>query len=395
MTARTGHDRSTSVAWLVTTCISVLVIGACARSTATPQTATRPVPAATLRDASDAKLPALHGRLAELEFDGAALRGNLLGDSSVRTATVYLPPAYAREPGRRFPVIYSLGGFPPPPAFERAAAIGPVESMIADIDAAIGAGRLGEVIVVHLEGRNGLGGSFWTNSPATGRWEDLVADDLVAVVDGHLHSLADRAHRGLYGGSMGGFGAISIAMDRPEVFGTVFAQSPCCLDLVGELAPNPLWRGLIDLKAIEPARAMFEAGHPEALQVMALAAALAPDPQRPPFYGDLPYRAVDDTIVPAEPAHSRWLAHLPLARLEHEAAGLASLRGLRIQYGRHDELVHIPLSVPAFDQALTAHHVPHELSADDGGHMDFARFGRDAVPFFARTLADAAPRPAH
>ncbi len=375
---------------IVVSC-AILATAACARTTATPQAAARPVPAATLRDATDAKLPPLHGRLAELEFDSPALKGNLFGDSTARTATVYLPPAYAREPARRFPVIYSLGGFPPPPAFERSASIGPVESMIADVDAAITTGRLGDVIVVHLEGRNRLGGSFWTNSPATGRWEDLVADDLIAVVDGHLHTQPDRAHRALYGGSMGGFGALSIAMHRPEVFGTVFAQSPCCLDLVGELAPNPLWRGLLDLKALEPALAMFEAGHPEALEVMALAAALAPDPDKPPFYGDLPYRAENDTIVPAEPAHSRWAAHMPMARVDHEAAGLATLRGLRIQYGRHDELAHIPLSVPAFDQALTAHGVPHELSADDGGHMDFARFDRDAVPFFARTLAGAEP----
>ncbi len=374
-------------------CASVLATAACTRAAAPPPAATHPVPTATLRDASDAKLPSLKGRLAELELDSAALRGNLFGDSTERTATVYLPPAYAREPARRFPVIYSLGGFPPPPAFERAAPIGPVESMIADVDAAITAGRLGDVIVVHLEGRNHLGGSFWTNSPTTGHWEDLVADDLVAAVDGNLHTQADRAHRALYGGSMGGFGAISIAMHRPEVFGTVFAQSPCCLDMVGELAPNPMWRGLLDLHALEPVQAMFEAGHPEALQVMALAAAFAPDAEKPPFYGDLPYEAANDTVVPAEPAHSRWIAHMPMARVDREAAGLATLRGLRIQYGRHDELVHIPLSVPAFDRALSAHHVPHELSADDGGHMDFARFGRDAVPFFARTLAGAAPHP--
>lgn len=189
-------------------CASALALVSCAHPPAAPQTAKRPALAATLREASDAKLPPLHGRLAELEFDSPALRGNLLGDATARSATVYLPPAYAREPARRFPVIYSLGGFPPPP----------------------------------------------TNSPATGRWEDLVAGDLVAAADGHLRTLADRAHRGLYGGSMGGFGAISIAMHRPRVFGTVFAQSPCCLDMVGELAPNPLWRGLLGIQAIEPVR---------------------------------------------------------------------------------------------------------------------------------------------
>lgn len=111
---------------------------------------------------------------------------------------------------------------------------------------------------------------------------------------------------------------------------------------------------------------MFEAGHPEALEVMAMAAAFAPDAARPPFYGDLPYREEGGKVVLAEPAYARWVAHLPMARLDREAAGLATLRGLRI---------------------------PHEFFADDGGHMDFARFRRDAVPFFARALAGAAPRP--
>src|SRR5574338_486018 len=121
---------------IVVSC-ALVATAACTRTTATPHAATRPVPAATLSDASNSKLPPLHGRLAELQFDSPALRGNLLGDSTARTATVYLPPAYAREPSRRFPVIYSLGGFPPPAAFERSAASGPVESMLADIDTAI------------------------------------------------------------------------------------------------------------------------------------------------------------------------------------------------------------------------------------------------------------------
>ena len=41
---------------------------------------------------------------------GPSLEGNLEGDSPDRRVFVYLPPGYAKEPGRRFPVVYLLHG---------------------------------------------------------------------------------------------------------------------------------------------------------------------------------------------------------------------------------------------------------------------------------------------
>lgn len=343
--------------------------------------------------ASLARTPAspLHGRIVEVAVHGLALEGNLLGDSPDRTVTVYLPPGYEYETARRYPVIYSLGGYQPSPAFARSIGPHPEDYLFRAVDRAIAGGTLGEVIVVNVEGWNRLGGSFWVNSQVTGRWEDFITRDVIATIDTKFRTIASRSARGLYGGSMGGFGAISIAMHRPELFGTVFAQSPCCLALVEELGPTQAWISLQQV-TLGQADAAFRQGDPRALEAFALAAAFAPDPRRPDHFGDLPYRMEDGKVVPDEPTYSRWLGQLPGARLDKEAVGLRTLHGFRIQYGDQDELHHIVVSVPAFHRALLAHGVKHEFHYDHGGHMDTSRFARDALPFFARTLANAGAR---
>lgn len=330
----------------------------------------------------------LHGRIVEMAVHGLALEGNLLGDSPDRTITVYLPPGYEHETSRRYPVIYSLSGYQPSPAFAKSIGPHPEGYLFAAADRAIADGTLGEVIVVNVDGWNRLGGSFWVNSRTTGRWEDFIIHDVIAAIDARFRTITSTDSRGLYGASMGGFGAISIAMHRPELFGSVFAQSPCCLALVEELGPTPAWIPLQQV-TLRQAYAAFQQGDPRALEALALAAAFAPDPKRPDYFGDLPYRVEGGKVVPNEPTYSRWLAQLPEMRLDKEAAGLKTLNGFRVQYGDQDELHHIVASVPVFHQALLAHGVQHEFHHDHGGHMDTSRFGRDALPFFARTLAGA------
>ena len=50
------------------------------------------------------------GTLVIETVESAALRGNPLDDSPARRIAVWLPPSYAREPERRYPVIYWLAG---------------------------------------------------------------------------------------------------------------------------------------------------------------------------------------------------------------------------------------------------------------------------------------------
>ena len=50
------------------------------------------------------------GTLERITVHGRALEGNLEGDSPDRPVVVYLPPSYARETNRRYPVLYFLHG---------------------------------------------------------------------------------------------------------------------------------------------------------------------------------------------------------------------------------------------------------------------------------------------
>jgi S-formylglutathione hydrolase FrmB len=51
------------------------------------------------------------GTIEHIVVHGKALEGNLEGDSPDRDVTVYLPPSYAGNPTRRYPVVYLLHGY--------------------------------------------------------------------------------------------------------------------------------------------------------------------------------------------------------------------------------------------------------------------------------------------
>src|SRR5262245_38006642 len=51
------------------------------------------------------------GKLEIITVHGAALAGNLSGDTADRKVYVYLPPGYDKDKRRHFPVVYFLHGF--------------------------------------------------------------------------------------------------------------------------------------------------------------------------------------------------------------------------------------------------------------------------------------------
>src|SRR4026208_577650 len=59
---------------------------------------------------AQAKGAPLQGTVEHITVHGTALEGNLEGDSPDRDVTVYLPPAYASDQSRRFPVVSLLHG---------------------------------------------------------------------------------------------------------------------------------------------------------------------------------------------------------------------------------------------------------------------------------------------
>jgi enterochelin esterase-like enzyme len=151
----------------------------------------------------------------------AAVEGNLEGNSADRNAMVVLPASYAKNPKRRYPVVYYLHGF----AIDGRNFYNFMHVPEA-VDHNAKAGR--EFIVVVPDTLTKLGGSMYSSSVTTGDFQRFVAKDLVAYIDSHYRTIARREGRGLAGHSMGGYGTWVIGMRYPEMFNAIYAQSACC-----------------------------------------------------------------------------------------------------------------------------------------------------------------------
>ncbi|HJR66025.1 MAG TPA: alpha/beta hydrolase family protein [Gemmatimonadaceae bacterium] len=151
---------------------------------------------------------------------------------------VYLPPSYEREPARRYPVAYYLHG-----------AWGAEDDWITlghihrALDSLI-TGGLHEMILVLPDGDDGWY-TTWNalNNVATCRadtvrrepaatycvtwpkYDEYIARELVAHIDSTYRTLGEREHRGIAGLSMGGYGAITLALRYPTLFAAAASHS--------------------------------------------------------------------------------------------------------------------------------------------------------------------------
>src|SRR5438477_2231739 len=186
------------------------------------------------------------GSVQRITVHGKGLEGNLEGDSPDRDVAVYLPPSYDTERARRYPVVYLLHGFTDD--VDHWSGVKPHFINIPQVvDKSLASGAAREMIVVMPNAFTRYQGSMYSNSVTTGDWEDFVANELVAYVDGHYRTIAEASGRGLGGHSMGGYGTVRIGMKHPEVFSSLYALSPCCM------APSPAsgGRGMTRAEAIQ------------------------------------------------------------------------------------------------------------------------------------------------
>jgi enterochelin esterase-like enzyme len=315
------------------------------------------------------------GALERIKVHGSSLEGNLEGDDPTRDVVVYLPPSYAEEPARRFPVVYFLHGYTVgAEAYVRF--LGLPEAA----DRAIANGAR-EMIVVLPDAFTVYSGSMYSNSPTTGDWEGYVSHDLVTYIDEHYRTIASRESRGLAGHSMGGYGTMRIGMKHPETFSSLYAMSSCCL------MNDPARGGDAVLRARE--RASAEGGEPPAGRagggfanaLSAQAAAWAPNPDNPPQYFDLPFK--DGELQPLIAA--KWLANSPLVMVDQYVPSLERYRAIALDVGNAD-----PLGADnvGLDAALTRLKIEHVFEQYEGDHVNRVgeRFEANVLPFFSEQL---------
>lgn len=234
------------------------------------------------------------------------------------------------------------------------------------------------MIVVVPDSKTLHNGSMYSSSVTTGDFERFIARDLVAYIDSHYRTIPERRSRGLVGHSMGGYGATRIGMKYPDVFGSLYIMSPCCLSpaRVRPLTPEQA-RALANVKTTADAARV-----PGGLRMtLARAAAWSPNPKNPPLYLDLP---VNDTVI-REDVLARWTANAPLAFVDQYIGNLRQYNGIAIDVGDRDGL---RVDAAALHEVLERYGVPHTFEVYSGTHTSAMgiRFQNFVMPFFSERL---------
>jgi enterochelin esterase-like enzyme len=316
------------------------------------------------------------GTVDHVTVHGKALEGNLEADSPDREVSVYLPPSYASDQTRRYPVVYLLHGY----GGRDNTFNGRLAKLPESGDSLASAQGFSELIVVTPNAFSLHKGSMYSNSVTTGDWERFIAEDLVAYVDSHYRTIAKRMSRGLAGHSMGGYGAVRIGMKRPDVFSSLYIMSACCL--VANTNPRP--EAMAAAEAIKTREQAEEAARAPGFGPsvsLASAAAWSPNPNKPPLYFDLPVK--DGKVRPDIVA--KWVANAPLTMLEHYVPALQSYYAIAIEVGTKDNLM---ASNRQLHEAMTRLTIAHSYEEYDGDHTNRVgeRIERNVLPFFSKSL---------
>lgn len=323
-------------------------------------------------------------RVVTEEFTSEVLADNKIGLDLERNAMVYLPPGYDDDPDAHYPVIYYLHNFwwSNAQMFED----GVVQSTF---DRAISNGVIHPFILVAADYTSPTTGSFYPNSPVTGRMEDYTIEEVVPLIDSRYRTIANRDGRGISGDMAGAYGALRFAMLRPDVFGTVYALHPVA---TGE-GPTP---GVTfpDWALIHDAESFGDlAGHGREEIFVTMAQDFLPNVNRPPLYAD--FMMEPNTAGELEVHHENY-RNLNDAFLLDRIAGdhvenLRSLNGIGIDWGRFDPTYAHVYSNRRFMRLLVELGVEVEAEEYQGGtwEKNWTEHGRvygDMLPFFARHL---------
>ena len=321
-------------------------------------------------------------------LESALLVGNPLGDSTTRRVPVYLPAEAAAHPERRYPLLIALAGF-----------TGTGESFLNYdfyqpnlpqlLDAMIASGEMPPAVVVMVDAMTALGGNQYLDSSAVGPWSSHILHEVIPWAEARFPVLRGRDHRGVFGKSSGGYGALMMGLEHSEHFAGVASHAGDCyfeycyggdlphavdtLRAAGGLARwLATWRGHDRL-----AGSVFAA-----VNIVAMSAFYSPDPTAPCGF-ELPFSLETGEARPEVLA--RWKRRDPVELVTTHAAALRSLRCLFFDCGDRDEY-HLHHGARILHFRCEAASVPHVYQRFDDGHRSIGYRYKASLPLLTRAL---------
>jgi S-formylglutathione hydrolase FrmB len=352
------------------------------------------------------------GRVVTLTHDSKILRGNRLGDPYKRPLHVWLPPQYEKS-NDRLPVLYDLVGFTGSgPAHTNWRAFD--ENVPERAARLIHEGKMGPAIIVFPDCFTALGGNQYINSSAIGDYADYITKELIPFVDKEFRTLASRDHRGCFGKSSGGYGAIIHGMKYAKYWGAIASHSgdayfdfvymndwPRTLTELMKYRNKKRVAGAINVvreeknaaKGVDDGRvknflqhmwknekSSSSEGH--AMMILAMAASYDPDPEAPLGFR-LPFNL--ETGERIEARWKAWQQHDPVNLVGKHRTALKSLHGIFIDCGWRDQY-HIHFGARILSKRLQAADIKHTYEEFDDTHSSIDYRMDVSLPFLYRML---------
>lgn len=357
------------------------------------------------------------GTVVVLEHVSKVLQGNALGDPHARKLAVWLPPQYdegaTRGRGRRFPVLVDMAGFTGS-GLSHVAWKNFSENVPERAARLVHEAKMAPAIVVFPDCFTALGGNQYVNSSAIGDYADYLTKEIVPFVDREFRTLASREHRGCFGKSSGGYGAIVHGMKYASTWGAVADHSgdayfdfvyghdwPNTLNELAKYRPRKVAPGRYDARKLErgcerglddgrvkaflaalwkkPKLSMAE-GH--AIMNVCMAASYDPDPRAPNGFR-LPFNLETGELLAER--WKRWQANDPVNLVARYRRNLASLRGIYIDCGSRDQY-HIHYGCRILSKRLALAGIGHTYEEFEDNHSDIDYRMDVSLPFLTKAL---------
>ncbi|MBT8132839.1 MAG: hypothetical protein KJO35_11260 [Gammaproteobacteria bacterium] len=353
------------------------------------------------------------GNVVSLEHESDLLKDNPLGDPHLRRLDVWLPPDYDKSK-QHLPVLYDLVGY---------CGAGPSHTNWRNFDENVPEraarlmheGKMGPCIIVFPDCFTSLGGNQYINSKAIGRYADYLTREIIPFVDAQFRTRASRKHRGCFGKSSGGYGAMIHGMKYAKYWGAIADHSgdayfdfvyrsdwPSALNTLAKHRRRKRSQGPVNIaqesketgNGIDDGRVrrflkyFWAKPNPtgaevECLMMLAMAASYDPDPDVPNgFY--LPFDLETGELIATR--WKKWLRHDPINLVKRYADNLKSLRGIFIDCGWRDQY-RIHFGSRILSQRLRDSGVEHRYEEFDGTHSGIDHRMDVSLPFLYRALS--------
>ncbi len=360
------------------------------------------------------------GTLVVLEHHSRILAGNPLGDPHVRKLAVWLPAQYdegaTRGRGHRLPVLYDMVGFTGSGiAHTSWKPFG--DNLPERVARLIRDRKMGPAIIVFPDCFTALGGNQYVNSSAIGAYANYLTREIIPFVDREFRTLASREHRGCFGKSSGGYGAIIHGMKYAKHWGAIANHSgdayfdfvyhhdwPNTLNELAKYREPKRVEGAYNVLAETRSRRKLAEGcddgrvkrfleavwtkeklsHAEVHVIMnvCMAATYDPDPGAPLGFR-LPFHL--DTGEKLDARWKAWQRHDPIRLVGRHAAQLRTLKGIYIDCGWRDQY-HIHYGTRLLSLRLAESGIRHTYEEFDDNHSDVDYRMDVSLPFLYRAL---------